>query len=64
MDLYTACEESYKNGYARGWAERDVLLVAKIEYENGIYYCGNSNCGIRIESFYHFCPYCGYRILK
>ena len=52
----------YEKGYADGFNARKIIQMVML---NGIYHCGC--CGKSLGKYkakeYHFCPYCGVRLV-
>lgn len=64
MDMYTATEQAYKNGYAKGYEEgkKNAVVHAKWEYyqmPSGIYGIRCTHCKGHNGLMRKFCPECG-----
>lgn len=67
MDLYTACEEAYKNGYAKGLEDRKKQSKKPIGDLHSVphYRCPTCNNAIVVYKFgykYPNCKWCGQAI--
>lgn len=61
MDIYTATEEAYKNGYTRG-AQDAVVHCRDCKYYSAICTCNAKN-GLRMPTDNSFCSY-GERVIE
>lgn len=61
MDIHTATEISYKNGYARA-VEELRGMTSWVEIENNKYIC--EKCKIENDKMTRYCPNCGRLVFR
>ena len=60
MDIYTATEQAYKNGYAKGLEDAQIKgeWIEHYDEEAGLsYFC--FHCSGEVFQKTNYCPYCG-----